>query len=229
MLLALCVALFDDISCAAFHSTKAFLNLCELLLFLRTEILKQSDPKEKTRLQGHAALTLICLRLLYSLPKNVRLFKMVFPTTIFSKFVDIDTPKSQSAKFSQIVVDLLSFKQSEIELFQTNLEKTEFEIHEAQEGSENGKSVAGYYFKEQIGQGAFGKVYRAQKLKTTDSILKQTESAFEIVAIKEIGNRQENSEKISREVRTLASVGLWLMRDPAPKHRGVHRLVLEGT
>lgn len=206
MLLALCVVLFDDISCAASHSTQAFLSLCELLLLLRAQILAQADPKEKTRLQGHAVLTLICLRLLYSLPKNVRLFKMVFPTTLFSKFVDVDAPKSQSAKFSLIVLELLSFKQSEVDIFQTNLEKTEFEIHEAQETGETGKSVAGYFFKEQIGQGAFGKVYRAQKLKSTDNILKQTDSTFEVVAIKEIGNRQENSEKISREVRTLASV-----------------------
>lgn len=202
------MVLFDDISCAATHSTQAFLCLCELLLSLRENILAEQDGKERTKLQGHAVLTLICLRLLYSLPKNVRLFKMVFPTSLFSKFVDIETPKSQAAKVSAIVMDLLGFKSTDLQNFRANLERTEFEIHEAKDPVEGAKSVAGYVFKEQIGQGAFGKVYKAQKIKLSSKVLQDGELMSDTFAVKEIANRQDNSDKISREVRTLASVSV---------------------
>lgn len=45
-------------------------------------------------------------RLIFSLPKNVKYFKVVFPTRIFSKMVDIHRLKSESDKLWRLVKEL---------------------------------------------------------------------------------------------------------------------------
>ena len=87
----------------------------------------------------------------------------------------------------------------EIEQFKESLSSLEFSLLEHQASSRPNKFVGGYFLNEIIGQGAYGKVYSAEK----DS---------QKFAIKEITMVGQDPEKIISEIKMLAKVHIYVMK-----------------
>ncbi len=126
------------------------------------------------------------------------MFKIAFPTGPFGKFVDITSINKQTSKLLEIAQTFLNMKvvvklqkNSEAEVFKEALSSLEFTLHEQTHPPKPLRSVSSYSFIEVIGQGAFGKVYLAQK----DDYL---------YAVKEIPLNGQDPEKIYKEIRILA-------------------------
>ena len=104
-----------------------------------------------------------CLRFLYSVEKNRKAFKLVFPAEIYGTFIDVG---NYNKEFNAYIPLLKKFnkKLSEEKLRQIkeNLEQMGKFIKPNALASGD-KYVSGFKVLEMIGKGAYGSVYLVQK------------------------------------------------------------------
>lgn len=85
---------------------------------------------------------------------------------------------------------------SELAEFEESLSSLEFSLLEAASQSPDNRSVGGYILREPIGQGAYGKVYMAEK----------EGSKF---AVKEVTMVGQEPDRIYKEIMTLSKVDIF--------------------
>jgi len=120
------------------------------------EEFKLSIKQIITEIQQYA---LILLRFLYSVQKNKKMFKLVFPPEIFGPFIDIGNYERDRKKYKlSKKIDRLS--DSAKATIMNNFEK----MRDASAGIiDNHKTVNGYKVIDIIGKGAFGIVFEVEK------------------------------------------------------------------
>lgn len=101
---------------------------------------------------------LVLLRFLYSVQKNKKLFKLVFPPEIFGPFIDIGNYERDRRKY-KLVKKIDRLPDSAKATIMSNFEKCE--MYQAK--LENQKIINGYRVIDIIGKGAFGVVYEVEK------------------------------------------------------------------
>jgi hypothetical protein len=185
--------LMENIESAAHSPSLTFISLTSTLLTSRSECTQGKDDKTREGYRVLACQCLYCLRLLFSVPKNTRYFKMVFPTFMYARFVDITSINKERDVLDKLFDELLTLKGAEIEMMKDALENLEFSIIEAEAGDNALKMVAGYRLVEVVGQGAYGKVYSAIK----DGVK---------YAVKEIPLDTQDMDRITAEVNILRGI-----------------------
>lgn len=156
-------------------------------------------------------LSLILLRFLYSVQKNRKLFRLVFPPEIFGPFIDIGNYERNREKY-KLVKKINRLPESTKSTIMANFEK----IRDISSGIiENQKSINGFNIIDIIGKGAFGIVYEVEKegqryaMKKID--IAQYDHTYEQNKLEEMeeGKRDfdaQVSEKISKEISILKGV-----------------------
>lgn len=188
----------EEIVMSAYKSDLLFVKLTENLLDCRDSLVKYEDKSNNdlaNKLRTLSIANLFALRLILSIPKNIRLFKTVYPTTLYTKLITIKSIKNEPESYSLILSELLSLSGSELSSFRESLSSVEFVQLERHTTGKAFKTVSGYQLNEVVGQGAYGKVYYATK-------------EGQGYAVKEI-NGEDNSEGvegIAQEIRLLAKL-----------------------
>lgn len=154
---------------------------------------------------------LILLRFLYSVQKNRKLFRLVFPPEIFGPFIDIGNYERNREKY-KLVKKINRLPDSSKATIMANFEK----IRDIASGIiENQKSINGYNVIDIIGKGAFGIVYEVEKegqryaMKKID--VSQYDHTFEHIKNEDLEEDKKDldaqvSEKISKEISILKGV-----------------------
>jgi len=154
---------------------------------------------------------LILLRFLYSVQKNRKLFRLVFPPEIFGPFIDIGNYERNREKY-KLVKKISRLPDSSKHIIMANFEK----IRDIGSGAnENQKSINGYNIIDIIGKGAFGVVYDVEKegmhyaMKKID--VSQYDHTFENIKQEVIEEDKRDldtqvSEKICKEISILKGV-----------------------
>jgi serine/threonine protein kinase len=156
-------------------------------------------------------LSLILLRFLYSVQKNRKMFRLVFPPEIFGPFIDIGNYERSRDKY-KLIKKINRLPDSSKATIMLNFEK----IRDIASGNiENQKSINGYNIIDIVGKGAFGVVYEVEKEGTRYAMKKidvsQYDHTFEHIKPEELEEDKKDldsqvSEKICKEISILRGV-----------------------
>jgi NIMA (never in mitosis gene a)-related kinase 10 len=156
-------------------------------------------------------LALILLRFLYSVQRNRKLFRLVFPPEIFGPFIDIGNYERNREKY-KLIKKIHRLPENSRDAIMANFEK----IRDISSGvAENQKIVNGYTIIDIIGKGAFGIVYEVEKegmryaMKKID--VSQYDHTFEHIKQEDIEEDKKDldvqvSDKIVKEISILKGV-----------------------
>ncbi|RDD36818.1 Serine/threonine-protein kinase Nek10 [Trichoplax sp. H2] len=97
------------------------------------------------------------LRFLFSMERNRRVFKRIFPPDMFEAFIDVGHYVRELSDYRPLVDKINSLKQEELETIKNN-------IAETNRNKEPIKTVGAYAVMELLGAGAFGNVYSVKKV-----------------------------------------------------------------
>ena len=123
---------------------------------------EQQEIKLKIELMA-----LVVLRFLYSVEKNRKHFKLVFPPEVFGPFIDVGNYVNVCEDWDKHVLyeptlqKLSLMEHDEWEAILTNLAKMR---KEGEEGADRDTIINGYKVMDIAGKGAFGQVYTASKI-----------------------------------------------------------------
>ncbi|XP_065896487.1 serine/threonine-protein kinase Nek10-like isoform X2 [Dysidea avara] len=118
------------------------------------------------------------LRYLYSMERNRKQFKRMFPAKVLESFIDVGHYVKELSAYTTLVQLINSLSSVELEEMAQNIQSVD-------RSSEPLASIGGYLVVEHLGQGAFGTVYKVRRtdsdycyamkeIKSTHSILGQT-------------------------------------------------------
>lgn len=134
-------------------------SLFKLLTSLAIKVKSiQGATNEKNLILVNQTIITRILRLIFSLEKNRKFFKQLFPTSIFSQFIDIGNYKHNLTLYQPFVEGFNNLSQKEL----LEMEKKCERISAVSE-SEIAQSIGGYKIIEMIGKGGFGSVYKVKK------------------------------------------------------------------
>lgn len=147
----------------------------------------------QTQIEAALELQLYALRLirfLYSLERNRKTFRKLFPHTIFASFIDIGNYKKELSLYTATLSLINSLSGLELEQFEREIE----ELAESTHG--NNRVIGGYTVMEMIGKGGFGCVFEVMK----------GESRY---ALKEIPLEEPATERSERVVELSKEVAIY--------------------
>eukprot|EP00731_Ephydatia_muelleri_P008723 Em0004g1061a len=152
-----------------------------------------SPSKHRENLCLHA---LRALRFLFSLERNRKLFKTLFPEKVFEVFIDIGN-YTKTLKDYEPVMKMISSLPTEEQ------QKIRLSIEELNKNKSPVFSIGNYYVYELLGKGAFGQVYRVMKHQT-ESYYAMKEIRMDSPALgKNSEERTESVGKIMNEVNII--------------------------
>jgi NIMA (never in mitosis gene a)-related kinase 10 len=194
VLTALCVTLgrlaYTDVSNGLLICNGNGVSFLGLML---TQHSRSLEPHIQ-ELHGHALRT---MRILFSLEKNRKVFRRVFPPHIFDAFIDKGQYNGTDAKFFS-VADLIKQLPPEKELAMRRqlidmLSRPLLDVQHC---------VRGYVLEEEIGKGAFGSVFKARSLRGREEefAIKQ----FKIDCLPRGAGSHDTLEEVSSEVKILS-------------------------
>ena len=96
------------------------------------------------------------LRFLWSLEKNRKMFRKLFPPAMYGAFIDVGNYNKNLNSYNAVLHSYHSLNLKEIE-------NVLCEGHEMMVAESAEKIIGGYLVLELLGQGAFGSVYAAHK------------------------------------------------------------------
>lgn len=99
-----------------------------------------------------------CMRFLYSIERNRKHFRRVFPPQIFASFIDVGNYIKDITAYQSTLKIINSVTQIELE----SIRKSIYEMKETVDSAQ-GRDIGGFTLGEFIGKGAFGTVYEAHK------------------------------------------------------------------
>nr|XP_054767919.1 serine/threonine-protein kinase Nek10-like isoform X2 [Lytechinus pictus] len=114
---------------------------------------KKAESEAVQTLQRNSFRT---LRFLFSMERNRRLFKRLFPPDLFEKFIDVGHYQRDISAYNNLVEALSSLPADLLDTIKVNFEETN-------QNKEPTQSVSGYLVYEHLGTGAFGSVYKVKK------------------------------------------------------------------
>jgi len=122
------------------------------------------DPQENVKIQHELQLhCLRCLRFMYSVEKNRKAFKMIFPPNIFGAFIDVGNYNKEFHAYIPLLKKLLS-KKTTVESLQQIKKNFETMGNFQKLGAESkDKYINGFKIHDLIGKGAYGSVYLVQR------------------------------------------------------------------
>ena len=116
-----------------------------------------ASPSSAAReVQAHA---FRALRFAFSVERNRRMFKRLFPPSLFAAFIDVGHYKQDMAPYRALARAWRSLGDEEARAAAAAFE----EIDATRGGAARARAVGEYALTEILGQGAFGRVYRAHK------------------------------------------------------------------
>ncbi|CAG9332843.1 NEK10 [Blepharisma stoltei] len=134
-----------------------------------------------------------CIRFLYSIERNRKYFRRIFPPHIFASFIDVGNYIKDITAYQGTLKIINSISQSELETIEKGIQ----EMKETQDPAQ-GREIGGYVIGELIGKGAFGTVFEATKGGNRYALkeipLQDFENDFEEESIDKL------AEKLSKEV-----------------------------
>jgi serine/threonine protein kinase len=195
VLVALCVTLarlaYTDVSNGLLICNGNGVSYLGLMLTQHS----RSGDEQIQELHGHALST---MRILFSLEKNRKVFRRVFPPHIFDAFIDKGQYIGNDARLFFPVAALIQElpPEKELGMRQQLIDMLNRPLLEVQH------SIRGYVLEEEIGKGAFGSVFRARSLRGRDDefAIKQ----FKIDCIPRGTGNHDTLEEVSSEVRILS-------------------------
>ncbi|XP_041478409.1 serine/threonine-protein kinase Nek10-like isoform X2 [Lytechinus variegatus] len=114
---------------------------------------KKAESEAVQTLQRNSFRT---LRFLFSMERNRRLFKRLFPPDLFEKFIDVGHYQRDISAYNNLVEALSSLPADLLDTIKVNFEETN-------QNKEPTQSISGYLVYEHLGTGAFGSVYKVKK------------------------------------------------------------------
>ena len=115
-----------------------------------------ASPSSAAReVQAHA----LARRFTFSVERNRRMFKRLFPPSLFAAFIDVGHYKHDMAPYRALARAWRSLGDEEVRAAAAAFE----EIDATRGGAARARTVREYALTEFLGQGAFGRVYRAHK------------------------------------------------------------------
>ena len=135
---------------------------------------------------------LLCMRFLYSIERNRKVFKKVFPPQVFASFIDVGNYLKEVVAYQPTLTLINALSEEEVQQMEQN-------INQMKDASDNApREIGGYLVGEFIGKGAFGYVYEATKGSNKYAIkeipLVDFEQDFEE------STKEKIAEKLSKEV-----------------------------
>ena len=155
-------------------------------------IFKESD---KNNILHNQSLIVRILRLIFSLEKNRKYFKHLFPTKLLGIFIDIGNYKHNLSLYHSFLEEFNALDDGEIQ----NLQQKSMNISNP---SNEAQTIGGYTIMELIGKGGFGSVY---KVKLGNLYFAMKEVALEEKEIKKLKmvKNQKNEENLINEIDIL--------------------------
>ncbi len=153
-----------------------------------------SDDANIQQLHGHALRT---MRILFSLEKNRKVFRRVFPPNIFDDFIEKGQYNGTDAKFFSIASKIKELPpEKELAMRRQLIDMLNAPAPHLQ------RCVRGYVLEEEIGKGAFGSVFKARSLRGREDefAIKQ----FKIECLPRGAGSHDTLEEVSSEVRILS-------------------------
>lgn len=185
----------ENIELTAKYKEKLFFPLVELLV----KSVENKEQEDEKVIFTSVTYVLYCLRFLYSLPTRRFYFRRVFPPSLYSSLVDIKIITNNFQAFQNIASEYLRMnvrilvitlygKDKDLENFRNSFVNLKEEIKSKLHSSVVLRRIADYDLIEEIGQGAYGKVYLAEK--------NQKKYAVKIVKIESSREYEKNSKEI---------------------------------
>ncbi|KAM6141398.1 LOW QUALITY PROTEIN: serine/threonine-protein kinase Nek10 [Phoenicopterus ruber ruber] len=114
---------------------------------------KERNTEKANLLQCYA---FRALRFLFSMERNRRIFKRLFPTDLFEIFIDIGHYVRDISAYEELVSKLNLLKEDELKQIAESIESTN-------QNKAPTKHIGNYAILEHLGSGAFGSVYKVRK------------------------------------------------------------------
>ena len=108
------------------------------------------------------------LRFLFSMERNRRLFKTMFPPSLFEKFIDIGHYNRDIAAYKELVVMMNKMPEETISEIRDSIQS----LNQEKPPSHH---IGEYSVLEHLGSGAFGSVYKVKKKSSSHSYLAMKE------------------------------------------------------
>lgn len=103
------------------------------------------------------------LRFLFSIEKNRKLFKLLFPPKLFGIFIDIGNYVKVTSRYKSLAVEFNNLPESEIHKIEQSLVEINKDLISLTTNFNRLKSFGSYTLLELIGKGAFGTVFLVKK------------------------------------------------------------------
>ncbi|XP_071485306.1 serine/threonine-protein kinase Nek10-like [Diadema antillarum] len=117
---------------------------------------KASTKAEKEAAQTLQKNSFRTLRFLFSMERNRRLFKRLFPPDLFECFIDVGHYQRDINAYKPLVEKLSGLPSEQLDAIKVNFQETN-------QNKEPSQSISGYLVYEHLGTGAFGSVYKVKK------------------------------------------------------------------
>ncbi|KAL4469437.1 hypothetical protein ABPG74_004690 [Tetrahymena malaccensis] len=158
----------DDLSVKIINS--GLLNVTKFLICchpMRKKKLIFEDIKPEQLNEAIFELELRCfklLRFLFSIEKNRKIFKLLFPTKLFTTFIDIGNYQKNYSKYKNLAEEFNLLKEDELLKIEKNLVEIDKDLAITNDSKAKTMTQFGSYtLVEMIGKGAFGTVYLVRK------------------------------------------------------------------
>jgi serine/threonine protein kinase len=162
---------------------------------LREESSTLSD-KEKSLIIINQTLIVRILRLIFSLEKNRKYFKQLFPTKLLSMFIDIGNYKHSLNLYTTFITELNSLTDEDLSEIQIKCENITGMSNEA---NNINQTVGGYSIVELIGKGGFGSVYKV-KINNQYFAMKEIKLEEKELRLLKGNTSTKNIEKVISEI-----------------------------
>ncbi|XP_041365130.1 serine/threonine-protein kinase Nek10-like [Gigantopelta aegis] len=163
-----------------------------LLILPHTARDKHKKAAEKLQRNGFRA-----LRFLFSMERNRRLFKQLFPTKMYAKFIDIGHYNRSLSSYKPLVEMMNSLPEEEVD-------EIKKKVLETNQNRAPTSSIGDYAVFELLGSGAFGSVYKVKKKTAGQSFLAMKELNLHDPAFgKNANERKESVGQIQSEVNII--------------------------
>ena len=205
--IAVCTALThlanDDENATQICRQQGIVVLTQLLL-----VSAASPPPSPCQLNAESsAHVLRTLRFLYSIERNRKAFKRLFPSSLFAVFVDVGHWQYELRLYEEAVLRLQSLRSQERQQMWAAMD----ELRQAASDSRaNRRLIRGYAVMEVLGRGGFGTVYRVVK-EGGESAYAMKEISLRSIATAHSGEEREAElrlavERMLREVDILSQL-----------------------